>query len=274
MRDPDNLHRFADYAEDVPNYIDLPELEPFTKPDYDLNDEKEYEKYLRDIEKVVRGSFEYQKMVGFLRENLDMNQCSFFQSVSNLDTTKIRIELHHEPLSLYDIVATVARKRAYFGESLEVEYVAKEVTYNHYTMAVGLIPLSETAHELVHNQYLFIPNTAVFGNWRYFVNQYDPWISDENKRILQRIQECTDICENDDYKDILVKHIIYVNDDPSGSFKFPGLSAVQKLLKDKVAQLIGAQDNIKIDVLDNKIGTEKNDNGLYCPFVMASDTEK
>ena len=84
MRDPDNLHRFVDYAEDVPNFIDLPELDPFTKPDYDLNDEKEYDHYLRDIEKVVRGSFEYQKMVGFLRENLDMNQCSFYQGVSNI----------------------------------------------------------------------------------------------------------------------------------------------------------------------------------------------
>ena len=122
-RDPDNLYRFVDYAEDVPNYIDLPELDPYTKPDYDLNDDKEYEHYLRDIEKVVRGSFEYQHMVGFLRENLDMNQCSFYEGVSNLASTKIRIEIHHEPLSLYDIVSIVARKRAHFGESLEVEYV-------------------------------------------------------------------------------------------------------------------------------------------------------
>ena len=165
-RDPDNLYRFVDYAEAVPNYIDIPELDPFTKPDYDLNDDKEYEHYLRDIEKVVRGSFEYQRMVAYLRENLDMNQCSFYQGVSNLATTKIRIEIHHEPLSLYDIVSIVVRKRSHFGESLEVEYVAKEVAYNHYTMSVGLIPLSETAHELVHNQYLFIPNSKVFGNWR------------------------------------------------------------------------------------------------------------
>ena len=260
MRDPDNLHRFVDYAEDVPNFIDLPELDPFTKPDYDLNDEKEYEHYLRDIEKVVRGSFEYQKMVGFLRENLDMNQCSFYQGVSNIDTTKIRIEIHHEPLSLYDIVSIVVKKRVHFGESLEIEYVAKEVTYNHYAMSVGLIPLSETVHELVHNQYLFIPNDKVFGNWRYFVNQYDPWIPEENKRILERIQELTDACADDDYKYLLEKHYIYVND--VDGYKFPKLEDVQKLLKDRINELIntpkiGYQEPIK---------EEAPKRTPYCPF--------
>ena len=270
-RDPDNLYRFVDYAEDVPNYIDLPELDPYTKPDYDLNDDKEYGHYLRDIEKVVRGSFEYQHMVGFLRENLDMNQCSFYEGVSNLASTKIRIEIHHEPLSLYDIVSIVARKRAHFGESLEVEYVAKEVTYNHYAMSVGLIPLSETVHELVHNQYLFIPNSKVFGNWQYFVNQYDPWIPEDTKRILARIQELTDACENDDYKSILEKHYIYVNDSPvDGTYKFPRLDDVKQLLKDRLNDLINGP-KVTMEDLPKEEGRP-----LYCPFkpVYAEESGK
>lgn len=267
-RDPDNLYRFVDYAEDVPNYIDIPELDPFTKPDYDLNDDKEYEHYLRDIEKVVRGSFEYQRMVAYLRENLDMNQCSFYQGVSNLATTKIRIEIHHEPLSLYDIVSIIVRKRSHFGESLEVEYVAKEVAYNHYTMSVGLIPLSETAHELVHNQYLFIPNSKVFGNWRYFVNQYDPWVPEETKRILDRIQELTDTCENDDYKYLMEKHYIYVNDNPvDGTFKFLRLADVQQLLKDRLNDLINGP-KMTLDELPKEEVKQ-----YTCPFRFVNDVE-
>lgn len=262
-RDPDNLHRFADYAEDVPNYIDLPELEPFTKPDYDLNDEKDYEYYLRDIEKVVRGSFEYQRMVGFLRQNLDMNQCSFYQAVTNIDTTKIRIELHHEPLSLYDIVSIVVKKRIHFGESLEVEYVAKEVVYNHYTMSVGLIPLSETVHELVHNQYLFVPNDKVFGNWRFFVNQYDPWVPEETKRVLDHIEELTQAYDNEDYKDILARHYIYVNESGE-SYKLPRLEEVQRLLKDRVNDLINGSNTQYMEPM--KETTERK--SLYCPFIF------
>ena len=95
-RDPDNLYRFVDYAEDVPNYIDLPELDPYTKPDYDLNDDKEYEHYLRDIEKVVRGSFEYQHMVGFLRENLDMNQFPIW----HLQKSGSKFIMNHYPCTI------------------------------------------------------------------------------------------------------------------------------------------------------------------------------
>lgn len=263
-RDPYSLHRFVDYAEDVPTYVDLPELEPLTKPDYDLNDEKEYEHYLRDIERVVRGSFEYQRMVGFLRRNLDMNQCSFYENVSNLDTTKIKIEIHHEPLSLYDIVSIVARKRIHFGESLEVEYVAKEVAYNHYTMSVGLIPLSKTAHQLVHNQYLFVPNDKVFGNWRFFVNQYDPWIPEETKNILAHIEEASQVCDNDDYKDILALHYIYVSEN-GDAYKLPRLEDVQKLLKSRVTDLLNGPSSQITDLVREPEPEKKQ---LYCPFIF------
>lgn len=259
-RDPDNLHRFADIAEDIPNYVSMPELEPFTKPDYDLSDDKEYEKYLRDIEKTVRGSFEYQQMVHFLRENMNMNQCSFYESVSNIDTTKIRIEIHHEPLSLYDIVSTIVKKRIHFGESLEVEYCAKEVVYNHYAMTVGLIPLSETVHDLVHNQYLFIPNDKVFGGWRQFVNMYDEFISDDTKRVLDRIQELTDTCANEDYKQLLEKHYIYY--DVDGAYKFPTLETVQRMLKDRVNVIMNGKSK------DMPMDKPKEKKPLYCPFVF------
>lgn len=262
-RDPDSLQRFVDYAEDVPTYVDLPELEPLTKPDYDLNDEKSYEYYLRDIEKVVRGSFEYQRMVGFLRQYLDMGQCSFYENVSNIDTTKIRIEIHHEPLSLYDIVSIVAKKRMHFGESLEVEYVAKEVAYNHYTMSVGLIPLSKTVHQLVHNQYLFVPNNKVFGNWRYFVNQYDPWIPEETKRILERIEEFSQACANDDYKDILALHYIYVNEN-GDAYKLPRLEDVQRLLKSRVNELLNGPSS----QITEPVKEQEPKKPLYCPFIF------
>ena len=104
-RNPDNLHSFYEYADEVPNAIQLHDLAPGTIPDYDLFDEKQFNKYILDVKKTVRGSFEYRnKMLPYLREHLDMNKCSFYESVSNADTTKIRIEIHHEPLGLEDFV--------------------------------------------------------------------------------------------------------------------------------------------------------------------------
>ena len=258
-RDPNNIHRFADYAENIPERMVLPEIEPFAMPDYDLYNEKEFTYYLRDIEKIVRGSFEYKQMVRFLRENMDMNQCSFFESVSNIDTTSIRIEIHHEPLSLYDIVDTVVRKRQGFNESLEVEYVAKEVMYCHYAMCVGLIPLSETVHQLVHNQYLFIPNDKVYGNWRHFVNSYHDWIAPDVLSTLDRIQELTDMYDEGDWKDLLARQYIYVDVENSN----PDLTKVQRGLKDRINELMnGPSVNIQID------SPKEEKRPLYCPFVF------
>lgn len=257
-RDPEQLQRFADYAEEVPNHIAMPELEPYLEPDYDLNDEKEFQKYHFDIEKTVRGSFEYQHMVGFLRDYVNMNGCSFYENVSNAETTKIHIEIHHEPLSLYDITAAVVQKRIHFGESLEVEHVAKEIVYNHYAMNVGLIPLSETVHELVHNQYLFIPNNIVYGNWRRFVDQYGDFISDDVKLALQNIEDYTLSMENEDYKHILERHYIYYDAD---GFKIPKLDSVTRMMKDRLNEIMNG--SAKDIVIDSPKEDEKH---YYCPF--------
>ena len=258
-RDPDNIHRFIDYVEDIPERMNIPEMDIFTLPDYDINDEKEFSYYLRDIEKTVRGSFEYQQMVRFLRENVDMNQCSFFESVSNIDTTAIKIEIHHEPLSLYDICNIIVRKRQHFMESLEVEYVAKEVMYCHYAMCVGLIPLSETVHELVHNQYLFIPNSKVFGNWRHFVNSYHDFITPEELSTLDKIQELTEMYDDSEYKNLLAKQYIYVDVENSN----PDLSQVQRGIKDRINELINGRSNsIILDLPKEETKTP------YCPFII------
>ena len=93
---------------------------------------------------------------------MDMNQCSFLQ-VSNNDAYKIKIEIHHYPFTLYDIVCIVYKKRVANYESLDVEMIAKEVTMLHYKLLVGLIPLSVTVHQLVHEGKLFIPVQNVLG---------------------------------------------------------------------------------------------------------------
>ena len=118
---------------------------------------------------------------------------------------------------------------------------------------------------------MFIPNSKVFGNWQYFVNQYDPWIPEDTKRILARIQELTDACENDDYKSILEKHYIYVNDSPvDGTYKFPRLDDVKQLLKDRLNDLINGP-KVTMEDLPKEEGRP-----LYCPFkpVYAEESGK
>ena len=53
------------------NTVKIPENIPdFELEDYDLMDDKDREKYINDLERCVRSSFEYRQMIQYLRQQL------------------------------------------------------------------------------------------------------------------------------------------------------------------------------------------------------------
>lgn len=235
MRDPNSLVKGYE-LEAPPPVIEMHDIPDYNLYDYDLNDEKSFKKYMTSIEKIVRGSYEYKALIGYLRQYMDMNQCAFYSNVSNLDTTKIRIEIHHEPLSLYDICLIVYNKRVAYNEPLDEEFVAKEVMFLHYNLMVGLIPLAETVHQLVHAQYLFVPTTAVMGKYRDFVNRYEPYMLPEQLEVLEHIEEATKVYDSEDAKTILSTNYIYV--DMSGAYNMPRKEDIINMLKDRIRDIM------------------------------------
>lgn len=236
MRDPDNLHKMYEYLEEPDAVIKLVDVPPYDLSDWDLNDEKEFKKFISSIEKkTIRGSFEYRAMVSYLRNYLNMNRCSFYENVNNIDTSKIKIEIHHEPLSLYDITLIVFNKRNALREDLDEESIGEEVMWLHYNLMVGLIPLSSTVHELVHNQYLFVPTRAVMGKYREFVDRYRPYMLPEQLDVLQKIEDASTMIE-DDYKTLLSRQYIYV--DLTGAFKLPRIEDVVNLVRGRINEIM------------------------------------
>ena len=96
------------------------------------------------------------------------------------------------PFTLYEYFVTVFNKRMFMREPLDIELVAKEVMYIHYSLMVGLIPLAETVHDLVHNQVLFIPLDNVMGNYQLFEQLYAQFIPEESKEKLKAMRKQTD----------------------------------------------------------------------------------
>lgn len=259
MRDPNNLHSFYEYADDVKGVVQIKELPPFEIPDYDLNDDKDVKKYLTDIERVIRGSYEYRyKWLKYLRDYVDMNKCSFYENVTNVDTTKIKIEIHHDPLSLYDIVSIVYNKRVFFRESLEVEMVAKEVMYHHFALSIGVIPLAETVHELVHNQYLFVPTSKVYGNYRKFIDEYRDFIPVETMDALNNIEELSQVYNADEYQNLLQRKYIYV--DVTGAYNLPKLETIAQLMKHRIKVILNENEDTN--------QAQNNKKEIYCPIIF------
>ena len=236
MIDPNSIHEEYEYIDEVPDIIKIGEPIVYDRYDYDLSDENSFKHYIDAVERAVRGSYEYRQMVNYLRDYLDMNKCAFYANVTNADTTKIRIEIHHAPFMLRDICYIVYNKRAAFNEPLDEELVAKEIMYLHYCLWVGLIPLSETIHELVHNQYIFVPSTKVLGNWKEFYNRYEPYMTPEQIENINNIIAASNEAEDARYKTLLSKKFIYV--DPSGAYDLPKMEDVAALLKGRITELM------------------------------------
>lgn len=192
--------------------ITLDMIPDFDREDYDINDPKEFKYYIKCLENDIHRSIEYQRYINYLRENAGMNHCAFLPNVTNTETYKIKIEIHHEPLTLYDIVLAVFNKRSAMREDIDEFMVAKEVMYLHYTLQVGLIPLSETIHELVHNQYLFIPSNIVFGNYKKFVSMYRSFIEPETLETINKIEKMSENYNINDVRALLEPHIVHIND--------------------------------------------------------------
>ena len=76
-------------------------------------------------------------------------------------------------------------------EDTDIFLVANEVMYLHYLGWVGLVPVSESVHELIHNQYIFVPTNIVRGNFRAFVDNYYDYISPDTLDALDNAEEMT-----------------------------------------------------------------------------------
>ena len=113
-------------------------------------------------------------------------------------------------------------------EPITVNLVAKEVMYVHYRMMVGLIPLSETVHEIVHNGFLFIPTTHIFGKYQEFVDTYHPYM---NSGLLENLKRSERYSATYDYiKETKILKMDMVHLDVSGAYELPKTEEIISLL--------------------------------------------
>lgn len=266
MIDPENLQLTKNNKNSSITIFNLPTFDYDFNLIYDLANDKEFEKYKKDIEKIVRKSFEYRSFIRYLKDNMNMNKCAYLNNVSNKEDNSIKIEIHHYPFTLYDIIEIVYNKRSHYGESLSVFMVAKEVMELHYKMMIGLIPLSETVHELAHNGKIFIPVDKVMGRYKLFADYYAPFIKPELLDTLKRIEKYT--YESNELQDTTIlnqNNITY--DIKDKEYQLPEY----KYISDKMIDQIKAikENNYLLPVASESIET-KNKLNLRSPFIFSN----
>ena len=254
--------------------IVMDDIPDYDIQDYDLFNEKDFKKYIEDIERLVRSSREYREAIQYMRKYINMNSSLFFRNVNNIESTKIKIELHHYPFTLFDIVITVFNKRTRLQEPLDVELVAKEVAYLHYFLVIGLVPLSKTEHKLVHNQALFIPlelngNPIVLGDYSKFVEMYEKDIPED---AMVRFNTYKELTAN--YNQITNTQILEISptylklpgsdENTLGTYNLSDLQQVLQLTQNKVKAITQKHSRVQ-NIEDNRYD---NTNKMIKPFII------
>lgn len=222
------------YTNNGMTIVDIPDLTYFDQDQYDLLDDKDFKHYISDLERTVRTSFEYRQLISYLKNTEGMDVCSFLENVTSRDNKKVSIEIHHSPLTLYDICLAVFRKRQANKEPIDVNAVAEEVIWLHYAGWVGLIPVSATVHEMIHNQYLFVPTDVVRGNYRLFINSYYNYIDPETLDCIDNAEQATKDYKNSQMK-LFNNHKLYVN--ANGSYALKEKPEMQQKIKDRITEV-------------------------------------
>lgn len=174
-------------------------------------DEKKKQSFITGVERMIRGSLEYKQFISFLKDELDMDECTFYSKFKN-KMKNISIEIHHEPFSLFDLVYICINYFMEEGYEIEDFSIAEEVMRWHYCGFIGLIPLSKTVHELVHKGQIFIPIHFPYGNISEFYKEFGSYMTDTQREVFATIVEQSKVFK-DEPPEVLKKRFVYLSID-------------------------------------------------------------
>ena len=167
----------------------------------DVYDENNVKKFIKSTERLIRKSREYNNYIMQLRTNV--NALNYDSIMSNIALADTDLELHHYPLTLYDIVETVMNYHIIKQDKITSFSIAKEVMDCHFQNIIGLVSLCETNHELAHLSSIFINKKQIFGNYEEFLKRYETGLTVDCKEKIKKLNVYSDNNTAIDFKGIL-----------------------------------------------------------------------
>jgi hypothetical protein len=167
----------------------------------DIFNEREYTKFIKEIERTIRRSNEYRDYVKAVKDEYPIMRVD--NILSNISEDDASIELHHYPFTLYDIVDIFVSDAISKEKLINSHRVAKEIMKLHYENIIGLVPMTITMHELTHQGLLFLSKQQIFGNYQEFIDRYKNVITDDMKDKLDKISKLSDHNVDTDYTGLI-----------------------------------------------------------------------
>ena len=157
----------------------------------DFVDESSYSKFIKAVENMVRTSNDYKAFIDYIKHTLGLDFCQVFSKITDECAT---IEFHHGPIfTLYDICEVELLKFIKTGQRINTFRVADSVLQLHFDMKVNGVLLSKTAHEMFHEQEIFINVNQCIGDINTYIKEYAKYFSPEVKyKLWNYVKMCED----------------------------------------------------------------------------------
>lgn len=181
------------------NVIDSPiapyHLIMYKDEDY-LSNYDNYVAFVKGIERNVRNNDRYKKYINYLKKKVKLDRCQILKNVTDEDAS---IEMHHGPIfTLYDVCAIVLEYYLLKGWKITTFSVADSVLEEHMRNRVGVVMVSTTMHEEIHEKNIFIHYKQAWGDINAFTKKYADAMSDEYREQVNRyVDRCLLYDSND-----------------------------------------------------------------------------
>ncbi len=145
-----------------------------------FENETDYVKFIRNVEKLIRGSQEYKLWTDYIKDILGVQTC--FITHERIDQLKINI--HHHIPSLFTLVKSITNKKLKIEEEFCTFDIATETIEIHFKNKVGYVALITSMHEKFHNGFLKIPIHLVKGDYKWFIREYSEYLEQEDLDVI------------------------------------------------------------------------------------------
>lgn len=147
----------------------------------DFIEEKDLNSFIKKCEALVRRSPEYQEWGRYLREVFDAHVCSITDEID----AETSVEIHHHPMTLYDIVKSIVLRKIDNNEEFCSFDISMETITLHFSNSVGIVPLITSMHQKYHNGFLDIPMEMVLGDYKEWMDKYSSYLNEEDLKKIQ-----------------------------------------------------------------------------------------
>jgi hypothetical protein len=145
-----------------------------------FENETQYKKFLKNCEKIVRSSLEYNLWREYIRDILQLQECAITQE----KMSEVSIEVHHHVPSLFILIKSLVNKKIDVNEEFSTFDIATQTIEMHFANKLGYLPLLNSMHEKFHNGFLTVPMSLVKGDYRSFVSEYSKYLDEEDLNLI------------------------------------------------------------------------------------------